>query len=507
MRTQLGRRAAIAAGVAAFCTPQVAMAGEAKDTLVFASDLEVDNIDPYSNNLREGIIIARHVWDTLIYRDPDANRFVPMLATAWSWIDSKTLEFTIRDGVRFHNGDPLTVDDVIFTIQHVTDPASKIVVTGVDWIAGAEKVDGRTARIKLKAPFPAALSYVAGTLCILPANYFKSVGADGFARTPVGSGPYRVVGITGSLGVLMEKNRGYWPGSPLGQPSIGKIEFRPIRDSDTQVAELISGGVDWIWRVPADQAEQLRSVPNITVVSNETMRTGTLVFNALSKNDPASPLRDRRVRQAISHAIDRKAMVDNLVRGRSSVIDSVCYPAQFGCTQDVQHYDYDVAKAKILMAEAGYAKGFEIEIWAYSDREYLEAIIGYMRAIGIAVRLTFSQFPPMRSALWQGRIPILYLSWGSSSIFDVSAITSVFFGGREDDMVQDPKLIASIRSGDNAAEPAERQRYYKEALQRIAEEAYALPLFTYSMNYAYNSDLAFKAYSDEIPRFFESRWT
>lgn len=103
-------------------------------------------------------------------------------------------------------------------------------------------------------------------------------------------------------------------------------------------------------------------------------------------------------------------MVDNLVRGQSAVINSFCYPAQFGCTQDVKKYGYDVAKAKALMAEAGYGNGFDVDLWAYSEREYVEAIIGYLRVIGIRVKLTYSQFPPMRAALWQGRIPILYLS-------------------------------------------------------------------------------------------------
>ena len=267
-----------------------------------------------------------------------------------------------------------------------------------------------------------------------------------------------------SLAVSMEKNAKYWSGSPLGQPSIGKLVFRPVRDDDTRLAGLVSGGMDWIWRVPADQADQLHNVPNITVVSAETTRTGTLLFNSLAKNDPASPLKDSRVRQAILYAVDRKAMVDKFVRGQSTPINSFCYPAQFGCTQDVRKYGYDVAKAKALMAEAGYPNGFDIDLWAYSEREYVEAVIGYLRVIGIRLKLTFSQFPPMRAALWQGRIPILYLSWGSSSIFDVSAITSIFFGGREDNMARDPQVIASLRAGDNSVDPSERLRNYNQGL-------------------------------------------
>lgn len=483
-----------------------ASAGKANDTLVYASDLEVDNISPYYNNLREGIILSRHVWDTLLYRDPKTNEFVPMLASSWKWVDDTTMEFVIRDGVTFHNGDPLTVDDVVYTMNFVVNPASKVIITGVDWIAGAEKVDGHTMRLKLKAPFPAAPSYVAGVLSILPEKYMRQVGIDGFSKKPVGSGPYKVTAISSSLGVTMERNASYWAGSPLGKPRIGKLEFRPIRDGDTRLAELVSGGIDWIWRVPVDQAEQLRNAPGITIVGSETMRTGTLVFDSLGRTEMSTPMRDRRVRQAMAHAIDRKAMVDNLVRGKSSVMRAFCFPAQFGCAQDVRQYAFDPARARALLAEAGYPNGFDTEIWAYSEREYVEAIIGYLRAVGIRVKLNFVQFPPMRAALWRGRIPLLYLSWGSSSIFDVSAITSVFFRGSDDDQAKDPALTASLRAGDNAIDPAERIRNYTLGLTRIADESFALPLFSYSMNYAYTSSLEFQAYPDEIPRFFEAAW-
>jgi peptide/nickel transport system substrate-binding protein len=483
-----------------------AFAGKADDTLVYASDLEVENVVPFYSNVRESLVIARHVWDTLIYRDPASGEFVPMLATSWKWVDPLTLEFVIRDGVKFHNGDGLSADDVVFTVNYVLDPASKVVVTGLDWMADADKVDEHTVRIRLKRPFPAALSYVAGPLSIMPGKYLQAVGIDAFAKKPVGSGPYRITAITSSLAVRMDRNAGYWDGSPIGKAQIGHLEFRPIRDGDTRIAELVSGGIDWIWRVPGDQADQLRGVPHVTVVSSETMRTGTLVFDSLGRSDASAPFKDRRVRQAMSYAVDRRAMVANLVRGKADVMHAFCFPSQFGCSQDVQLYPYDVAKARALMADAGYAQGFDTEIWAYSERDYVEAVIGYLRAIGIRAKLNYVQFPPMRAALMKGRIPILYLSWGSSSIFDVSAITSVFFAGSDDDQAKDPKLTVLIKNADNALDPSERLRGYKAALQLVADQAYALPMFSYSMNYAFDSDLDFRAYPDEIPRFFEARW-
>ncbi len=121
------------------------------------------------------------------------------------------------------------------------------------------------------------------------------------------------------------------------------------------MAELMTGGVDWIWRVPADQAEQLKADPTLTVLSAETMRVGFLQFDVAGRAQANSPLKDVRVRQAISYAIDRKAMVDNLARGGARVMNAVCFIEQFGCTEEgVPTYAYDPAKARALLKEAGY---------------------------------------------------------------------------------------------------------------------------------------------------------
>ncbi|MGN6572763.1 MAG: ABC transporter substrate-binding protein, partial [Pseudolabrys sp.] len=277
---------------AALAAAAPAFANKANDTLVYASDSEPENVSPYHNNLREGVIIARHVFDNLIYRDPKTGKYQPQLATEWKWADPQTLDLKIRKGVTFHNGDPLTADDVVWTLNYVVSPEAKVVTKqNVDWIKSAEKTGDDTVRIHLVGPFPAAIEYLAGPVPIYPEKYFKKVGIDGFAKAPVGSGPYKVTAVTPGKGVTMEKNTNYWKGSPLGTPSIGKLVFKVIPDAETRLAELMTGGVDWIWRVPEDQAKQLKSAPNISVLSAETMRVGFLQFDAVGN----TPFKDARV--------------------------------------------------------------------------------------------------------------------------------------------------------------------------------------------------------------------
>src|SRR6185312_88389 len=160
MTTRLGAAAAIAAVIALLGT-QDAWAGKADDTLNIAWDQPVDNVDAYFNTNREGILIARMVWDNLVERDPDTFQYKPSLATSWRWVDDVTLDFDLRKGVKFTNGDSFDADDVVYTLNFVSDPKNKALnQTNVGWIKHVEKLGLYKVRIHLKAPFPAALEFI-----------------------------------------------------------------------------------------------------------------------------------------------------------------------------------------------------------------------------------------------------------------------------------------------------------------------------------------------------------
>src|SRR5205814_2109526 len=177
-------------------------------------------------------------------------------------------------------------------------------------------------------------------------------------------------------------------------------------------AELLSGGLDMIWNVAIDQAKQLRAVPNLQVVSSDTLRVAFLHLDA-SEKTVAPPLRDIRVRKAIMHAIDRGSMLKSLVPEGATLVHVFCHPAQFGCTDEgAPRYAYDPAKARQLLAEAGLPNGFEIDLYAYRDRAHIEAIIGYLRAVGIRANLRFMQLPALQQAHRAGRVAMDHQTWG-----------------------------------------------------------------------------------------------
>jgi peptide/nickel transport system substrate-binding protein len=207
MKLFYSRLAGLLTAAAVVAVPAAAWAGKKNDTLTYVSDSEPENISPYHNNLREGVIIARHVFDNLVYRDPATGKYGPQLATEWTWVDDTTLDLTIRKGVTFHNGDPLTADDVVWTLNYVVSPEAKVVTKqNIDWIKSAEKTGEDRVRIHLVGPFPAAIEYLAGPVVIYPQAYFKKVGINGFSKAPIGSGPYRITSAEAGKTVTMEKN-------------------------------------------------------------------------------------------------------------------------------------------------------------------------------------------------------------------------------------------------------------------------------------------------------------
>ena len=482
-------------------------AGKQDDTLNIAWKGELATLDRYFNTLREGIIVGRLVWDSLLYKDPKTVEFKPLLAKSFRFVDELTIDFTLREGITFHNGEEFDADDVVFTLNFVSNPDNGVLTQrNVNWIEGVEKLGKYEVRLKMKQPTPIALEFLAGPLLIYPNEYYSEVGPEGMGLKPVGTGPYMVSDFQPGQSVTFVRNDDYFSSSPKAQPAIGKIVQRTIPDQNTQIAELLSGRVDWIWKVPADQAQHLQARDEITIANEQTMRIGYLSFDSSNRTGNSSPVNHPLVRKAIAHAIDRQTIVDSLVGGSSRVVHSACHPEQFGCAQDVTKYAYDPDKARTLLAEAGYPDGFSIDFHAYRDRPYAEAIMGYLNSVGIRPNLVYLKYAALRDKVYAGEIDFNFMTWGSYSFHDVSAVTSHFFKATKDDYARDEVLIKSLEDGDGSIDRQERAKSYAGAMQRIADNAYWVPLFTYNVHYAFNSDLVFQPTADEIPRFFQARW-
>ena len=499
---------AICLGIFVLAAPS--QAGKDDNTLNIALEKEIENLDWYFNTVREGVVLSRHVYDQLIYRDPQTNAYKPLLATSWKWISDTVLEMELRKGVTFHNGAKFGADDVVYMLNWVSNPDNKVKQQRfVSWIKECKKIDDYKIQIILHEPFPTALELLSCADPIYPKDYYAKVGPKGFGIKPVGTGPYRVVEVVPGKKIVLEAYEKYFAGSPKGKPAIQKIVWRTIPEVNTKVAELMTGGIDWAWNIPPDQAKRLAQVPTLNVVAGETMRIGFLQMNAANTSKDAfkeNPFLKRNVRQAVNYAIDRENIVKNLVGGQSRVLHSACYPSQFGCSQDVTRYPYNPGKAKQLLSEAGYPNGFEITLNGYRDRPYAEAIVSDLAKVGIKAKLAYYKYTALREKVRGGKTQFDFLTNGSYSINDAIAILGYFFEFSSDDIARNPEVKKLLLAGDSEMDLEKRKAKYAAALKIIADEAYWAPLFTWVNNNCFSKDLVFTPYPDEVPRFFLSTW-
>lgn len=483
-----------------------ALASKKDNTLVIAWTRGLESLDQYFSTAREAIIISRVLFDTLIDKDPETGEFQPLLARSFKMLDDTSIEFVLRDDVYFHDGSKMTADDVVFTLNWVKQPENKVIhQQNVSWIDSVEKVGEYQVVVHTKYPNPTALDFLAGPLPIYPKNYYEKVGPTGMGIRPIGTGPYRLVDLSPGDTMVLERNPQYFSGGPKGTPQIERIIQRSIPEENTQIIELLNGKVDWIWKLTPDQAVRLGKRTSVTVIDAPTMRIGYLQFDVAGRSGP-SPLQQIKVRKAIAHAINRQGIAKRLMGGSADAVHAFCHPIQFGCTDNVTKYEYNPAKAKELLAQAGYPEGLSVKLYSYENRRVVEAILADLAAVGIKAEPVMSSFELLRDKVSAGEVPFTYMAWGSNSISDVAAIVPHFFTGGTSDTVRDERVGAWVREAGGTIDKEKRKALYEKAFQAIADNVYMLPMYSFSINYAMSSELAFEPSTDEIPRFYKARW-
>jgi peptide/nickel transport system substrate-binding protein len=321
---------------------------------------------------------------------PDA----PSLAESWSVSkDGLVYEFALRKGVKFHNGEPVTADDVKFSFDRYRGSAGK---TLKDRVAAIETPDPGHVRFRLKQPWPDFLTFYTGASgagWIVPKKYVEKVGDDGFKKAPVGAGPYRFVSFTPGVELVLEAYDQYWRKTP----SVKRLVFKVIPDESTRLAALKRGEVDIVYSVRGELAEELRRTPGLAIKPAVIQAPFWLYFP--DQWDAKSPWRDQRVRLAASLAVDRPTMNQALTLGFSKVTGSIV-PADFDFFWQPPAPAFDPARAKKLLAEAGYPNGFDAGEY-YCDASYsnlAEAVLNNLQAVGIRAQLR----PLERAAFFTG---------------------------------------------------------------------------------------------------------
>src|ERR1700736_1849747 len=507
MRTDIWRRGALLAACMTLAMAAPALAQKSADTLRITWRDAIPDVDPYYNSQRTGMVVAFHAFDCLVYRDPVTMEIKPALATTWKQVDATTIDFTLREGVTFQNGDPFTADDVVYTINGIIHDKQVSIPSYYTSFAGAEKIDDFHVRLKLTGVSPAAMEYLAMVTPIWPKAYREKIGADAYALAPIGTGPYKITKVDGTTEIDLERYDGHYAGSPKGRPAIRYIKIHEVPDATTEMTEILGGRADWIWGYNADQFPNFSRMPTLQAQRYGTMRVYFMTIDAAGRSGANNPLTKLKVRKAIILAIDRATMAKQLIQVDSQIIDTPCFPAQFGCDASAAvKYPYDPARAKQLLAEAGYPNGFDTELVSYAPTQIGTTVQNYLKAVGINLRIQQLQIGAAIQLAEAGKAPMYSGSWGSNSVNDSSAFMPYWLGGGLDDYARDADVQNLLKQAGASIDPEQRRKAYSEAIHLATERVDFIPLFNDVRYVAFSKQLNFQGFPDDIPRFYLSSW-
>jgi len=441
--------------------------------------LDVESMDPFFVNQAAGWSVVHALFDHLVERDFGSN-IVPGLALSWTIVESQTLEFKLREGVTFHNGEPFNAESVKFSVGRMLGEEEAPNQSKFKSIDSVEIVDDYTVRFHLNRPDGTLLDSLTSRLAMLPPKYFEEVGAEGFAEAPVGTGPFTFVEWMPDDHVTLAANEDYWKGSYKGMPMVDTVVFRPIPEAATRAAEMESGGIDIMQDVLPDQMDDLEGA-GLTIIADEAYQLQYVFFIA---DDETLPTYDVKVRQALNYAVDVDAIIQSLLSGLGSRIASPIGPGYLGYDPSVEPYPYDPEKARELLAEAGYADGFEttLDTTTAGHTDVIDALAGYLSEIGVEVTIQeyelgqFNQnwMDHAQSMLWAAR-------WGNTP--DPQSIELFASCNGWITRYCNEEVTAHLEAARDTLDQDERAMHYAAASKLMHDDPLAIYLMTSAQIY------------------------
>jgi peptide/nickel transport system substrate-binding protein len=356
-----------------------------------------------------GILYAIH---DAVVRPLPGERMGPALAESWSESpDGLTYEFKLRSGLKFHNGDPCTAEDVIFSFTRYKGVGAAELKAKVKSV---EAVDARTVRFHLHQPWPDFMTFYGTTATaagiVLPKKYLEKVGVEGFKQHPIGMGPYKFVSHTPGIELVLEANAAYWRHPPY----IKRIIMKGVPEGTTRLAMLKRGEADIAFALEGEVAEEVKRDPKLTLV--DTRHASIQWLDFAEQWDPKSPWHDKRVRLAANYAIDRQAINEAACLGFCPPT-AVIIPRVMDFALQTEPLPYDPKKAKELLKEAGYPNGFDAGDLAPIPPFYVvgESVVNYLNAVGIRVKMRTMERAAFYTAWKEKKLPGLSIVGAGAS--------------------------------------------------------------------------------------------
>jgi peptide/nickel transport system substrate-binding protein len=475
--------------IASLIGPRSGAYAAAGDTLTIAYNVNLPSFDPTVGPSAVNPTIQaiyRSVFDQYIGQKPNLA-FEPGLLTAWGWNDDKTkIWMDVRPGVTWHDGSPFTPADIVWSFERAGKKETGNPIEFVWSTLGNFKVDGQRVTADMKQFDPTIFKWMAFlTAYVLPKDYFEKVGAEGFEKKPIGTGPYMVDAYQGNAFLRLKANPKYWG----GKPAFETVVFKFVTDATSRVAELESGSSDLTLEIPYEEFDRLKAKPGLVGIATPISDIGMIFINSDGKLD-------KNVRLAAHHAIDKQSIVKRLLRGYGVPIDTLEAPEYEAYDPSIK-VPYNPDQASKLLAAAGFSpqKPFKTTIqttrgFKPKDYEMIQAIVGMWRKVGIEADIEVYEIAKHFELRTSHRLaPLAFYNWGNA-IADPSTSTGhAMFGPSPHSSWKSKDLDAMIGPLWGEKDEAKRIAGYKAVDRYIAQEGYVIPLLQYVQPIVYKADL------------------
>lgn len=486
--------------------------------LKIALSADVSSLDPHYLNIAPNVAFSSHIFDALV--NVDANgKLVPGLATSWRAVDATTWEFKLRREVKFHDGSPFTAEDVIFSLDRpaklTSSPGPFTAYT--KQIVAKKIVDPYTVRLMTAAPY-GPLTLDMSTVFIVSKKAAEKATTDDFnnGKALIGTGPYKFLSFKRGDRIEVTRNEQYWG----GKTDWDKVTFRIITNSAPRLAALLSGDVDAIEGVPTADLSRLKSNAKFSFAQKISWRTifweldqspaaSRYVTDKAGQPLPNNPLHDVRVRQAMSKAINRQALVERTMEGLAVPASNIVSPGVFGYNEALKVEAYDPEGAKKLLAQAGYPNGFALTIHGPNDRyindeQVVQTVAQFWNRIGIQTKVATLPLSVYFARARAGEFSVPLLGWGTlAGDFGLRTLVGTpnaetGWGSWNWGKYSNPAVDKLIASSLSSVDQSKREAFAKQAAAVALQDYAVLPLHHQYATWALRKGLKYTARTDEF---------
>ncbi len=432
--------------------------------------------------------IYQSVFDQYIAQAPNLD-FEPGLITEWGWTGGNSgIRMVVREGVTWHNGDPFTAEDVVWSLERAGDPDTGNPIQFVWSKVGNYRINGNVITADVLEFEPTLFKWMGFlTGYVLPKNYHERVGAAGFEAAPVGTGPYMVERFERNAFLRLRANPNYWG----GVPEFETVTLKFVTDASSRVAEIESGASDITLEIPYEEFDRLTARPGLAGTTTPVSDIGMIFLNDVE------PMTDPNVRRAMAHAIDKELIVERLLEGYGVPIDTLQTP-QYAAFDPSISVPYDPRRAAELLAASGYGPDNPVRFTIQTTRgfkpkdyEMILAIVGLWRRVGIEAEVEVYEIAKhfeLRAA--DQLAPAAFYNWGNSVGDPATSTGFAMFGPSPHSVWDGQEMIDMIGPLWGEADEAARIEGYKAVDRRIAEDALVIPLIQYVQPIVHRADLA-----------------